>query len=154
MYVLYSDINQLRAKDESQYYKYNNTFQQYRYSYIITNKVIIRGSISLSWREAYLVKISTSSKKVSQRNSSERSHGKVFHCEHDNVPMCAVADTNFCSVFTRGVYAHIAMRSIRNNSRGSYYFVCQKFQQNVYTCGFYSRTAIIKPVSPIAFCQN
>ena len=64
MYVLYSDINQLRAKDESDYYKYNSNFQ-YRYSYIITNKVIIRGSISLSWREAYLVKISTSSKKVS-----------------------------------------------------------------------------------------
>ena len=28
MYLLYSDINQLRAKDESEYYKYNNnTFQ-------------------------------------------------------------------------------------------------------------------------------
>ena len=66
--------------------------------------------------------------------------------------MCAVADTNFCSVFTRGVYAYIAMRSIRNNSRGSYYFVRQKFPQNVYTCGFYSRTAIIKPVSPKPYC--
>ena len=66
--------------------------------------------------------------------------------------MCAVADTNFCSVFTRGVYAYIAMRSIRNNSRGSYYFVRQKFPQNVYTCVFYSRTAIIKPVSPKPYC--